>query len=578
MKLKRILLHPASGGRRARSALGVIGLLVVAVWSIGAKGSGPADGATREYLATVSRGKTFWGEPYELAGNRIFFTDWYFIQPGNLSWENRQGERINEAEERSKDPVYDEWAAQLSHPSSPHGIRIVVQPAQRVGPVLQREKPWESGSVIFKTVLRNGDRYQAWGKCEPGGDCYFESKDGVHWERPALGQVEFNGSRDNNLLKPGPTGQVFIDPHAPPEERYKSVGGQRVSLAEFQAFVSKHPDRWETRVIRGSWDHPETFYCLRGAVSPDGIHWKELPEPFTIEHSDGMETGYYDATLGKYVIYTRTYLVGPRSPRWNGDIQQRTWVGESHGSGRRVVGRTESPTFGDFPLSEPVIVPVPEETSPSEEFYTSIHTTLPGAPDEHLMFPTVWETRDDTTSIGVWSSHDGRLWSRIPGPPVLTTAPFGAWDGGCIFSFPGLIELPNGDFALPYKGYNLPHKYPRGKMELYAGYAVWPKGRLVAVQADDVGEFATVGILPPGHTLKINAVTKRAGGIRVELCRINDQVVAGRTFSDCDIVQGDAFWKTVTWKGESDLKTADGEALVIRVRIERGQLFGIEFD
>lgn len=533
--------------------------------------------ASRTFLERVTAGKPFSGEPYELAGDRIFFTDWFYIRPGNLIWVNRRGERINEVEEGDPNPVYDEWAAQMSQPSSPHGIRIAVQPAVRVGPVLKRERPWESDYIIFKTVLRDGGRYRAWCKALPGGDCYLESNDGYHWDRPVLGQVEFNGSRENNLLKPGPSGTVFIDPHGPPDERYKAVGGSRISYKDFKAFVERHPDKWETRVVRGSWDEPERFYCIRGAVSPDGIHWKSLPEPFTAEHSDGMETGYYDSALGKYVIYTRTWLVGQQSPRWTGDREVRTWVGEIHGSGRRVVGRMESPVFGNFSLSEPVIVPVPGETSPSEQFYTSIHATLPGAPDIHLMFPTVWETRDDTTTLGVWSSHDGRIWSRIPGPPVLSTAAFGEWDGGCVFSFPSLFELPNGDFALPYKGYNLPHKYPRGKMELYAGYAVWPKGRIVAVEADDVGEFATVGIVPPGKTLRINSLTKRAGGVRVELCRIDDTVIPGRSFDDCDPVQGDAFWKTVTWKGASELGVDADAGVVIRFRLERGRLFGLEF-
>ncbi len=555
------------------------GLCLPVLFVLAATGSGEsaAGSETEAFLENVSRQKPRWGEPDDVPGNRIFFPDWFLIRPGSLDWLNREGERINEVEEGTDNPVYGPWSAQLNRPSAPHGIRIAVQPARRVGPVLEREKPWESRYVIFKTILKDGNRYRAWGKSLPGGDCYLESDDGYRWERPVLGQVEFEGSKENNLLKPGPNGTVFIDPNAPPEERYKAVGGSRISFEEFRRFVEKHPDRWETRVLRGPWDDPERFYSIRGAVSPDGLHWRNLAEPFTIEHSDGMETGYYDGFLKKYVIYTRTWLVGPRSERWSGDRRSRTWVGEFHGPGRRVIGRMESPTFGDFPVSTPVIVPVPGETRPSESFYTSIHTTMPGAPATHLMFPTVWDTWDDTSTLGVWSSHDGILWDRIPGPPVLETAAFGEWDGGCVFSFPSLLELPNGDFALPYKGYNLPHKYPRGTMELHSGYAVWPKGRIVAVEAEENGEFSTVAILPPGRTLRINALTKRAGGIRVELARMNDEVVPGRSFEESDPVQGDAFWQPVTWKGEDSLNTPEGEGLVIRFRMERAQLFGIEF-
>ena len=537
-----------------------------------------ADESTAQYLEKISKEKTFWGEPYELTGKRLFFTDFFYIRPGALNWLNDEGERINEVEEGLDNPVYGAWDAQLSRPSSPFGIKIVAQPAERKGPVIKREKPWERDYIIFKTVMKDGDIYRAWGKSLPGGDCYFESEDGYNWKRPLLRQREFEGSMENNLLAGGPNGTVFIDPNGPPEERYKAVGGTRQTLEVFKKFVEKHPDRWETRVLRGDWEDPEKFYSLRGAVSPDGIHWTTLPEPFTIEHTDGMETGYWDPRLKKYVIYTRTWMVGHRSPRWAGDHRRKTWTGEFHGPGRRVIGRTESDTFGDFDVSQPVIVPVPGETLPSECFYTSIRTTIPGAPDLHLMFPTVWDTRDDTSSLGLWSSHDGIFWNRLPGGAVLETASFGEWDGGCIFSFPSLFELPNGDFALPYKGYNLPHKYPRGDMELYAGYAIWPKGRIIAVEAEEIGEFATVGILPPGQTLKINAVTKRAGGVRVELSTADDKPVKGRSFDDCDPIQGDAFWKEITWNGESDLNVPVDETLVIKFRLDRASIFGIEFE
>lgn len=539
----------------------------------------PPAGNQAAYLREAVRNKTMWGEPYELRGSRMVFTNWFLIRPGNLLWLNQQGEMINEVEENAENPVYDDWSAQLSRPSSPHGIRIAVQPAERYGPVLLREKPWERGYVIFKTVLRDGDRYRAWGKSLPGGDCYLESMDGYHWERPVLRQKEFEGSLENNLLKPGPTGTVFIDPHAPPAERYKAIFGPRINFEQFRAFAEKYPDRWETRVIKGDWDNPKIwFHALQGATSPDGIRWTVLPEPFTIEHSDGMETGYYDPVLRKYVLYTRSWVVGPRATGWNGPLEQRTWLGEFHGSGRRVIGRTESDTFGNFPISEPCVIQMPGETLPSEVFYTSIYSTIPGAPEAHLMFPTIWDTRDDASSIGLWSSHDGKLWSRLPGPPVLRTAPFGQWDGGCIFSFASLFELPNGDFALPYKGYNLPHKYPRGHMELHAGYAIWRKGRIIAVEAEETGEFSTVAVLPPGRTLKINALTSRAGGIRIELAGIDDQPLPGRSFTDCDIVQGDQFWHTVTWRGQSELGVAKGEGVVIRFQMDRAKLFGIEFE
>jgi len=529
------------------------------------------------YLTEAITANQISGEPYELDGSRIVFTNYTFIRPGNVIWQNEAGEMVNIIEENDEDPIYGPWDAQFHRPSSPYGIELKIQAAERKGPILNNEMPWEAGYVIFKTVLKDGDVYKAWGKARGAGDCYFESEDGIHWERPILDLKEFNGSRQNNLLAKGPQGTVFIDPIAPPNERYKSIRGSKISFDEFKAFIEAHPDKWETRAIRGPWREPSKIRGISGAVSSDGIHWthKEL---FTIEHSDGMETAWYDLHRKKYIVYTRTWVVGDRSDQWTGNPQTRTWPGEFHGSGRRAIGVMESDTFGNFDLSRTIIEPVPSEVSPSEVFYTSIHSTIPDAPEQHLMFVTVWDTRDDTCKIEVWSSRDGLGWARIPGPPILETANFGEWDGGSIFSFPSLIELPNGDFALPYKGYNLPHKYPRGHMTVAPGYAIWPKGRIVAVEADEIGEFSTVGIIPPGRNLRINALTKRAGGVRVEVANINDEAFPGRSFDDCDPIQGDQFWSSVTWNGQSDLGYEEGDGVVIRFKLDRAQVFGIEFE
>ncbi|KKL77578.1 hypothetical protein LCGC14_2033500 [marine sediment metagenome] len=78
---------------------------------------------------------------------------------------------------------------------------------------------------------------------------YATSKDGIHWEKPELGLVEFKGSKKNNLLwVDGPIGVgVFRDLHDPdPARRYKAVF--RTSGAEDS---------------------------LSYKVSADGVHWSE---------------------------------------------------------------------------------------------------------------------------------------------------------------------------------------------------------------------------------------------------------------------------------------------------------------
>jgi hypothetical protein len=160
----------------------------------------------------------------------------------------------------------------------------------------------------------------------------------------------------------------------------------------------------------------------------------------------------------KYVLYTRAWSIGPRSQRVPADIRH-SWTAV----GRRAIGRSESDDFRSFPPSEMILEPGPDML-PSEQLCTNCHTSAPGAPDVQLMFPAIWNgSGDDTTRIGFASSHNGRVWHWVPGGNLLRTGPFGKWNGGCVWVIPELVELPNGDWALPYTANNVPHKYPRGK-------------------------------------------------------------------------------------------------------------------
>ncbi len=505
------------------------------------------------------------GEPYELGGRRWLFTNWFYIRPGDLAWLNDKGQSVTVAGNEGP------WAAHFQRSDSPHGVRLVAQPAQRVGPILKSERPWESKGVSINTLIHDGSKYRAWGPCwweKSRGFAYLESTDGFHWQRPELGEVALEGRKTNLLNANFAEGSVFLDPSAPPDQRYKSVSLQDMSDEAFEKYKLLRPEGWEPKAKRE--DVGKVFF-LQGAVSADGIRWKPLPEPLVVEHSDTQIVACYDVRLRKYVIYTRGWLVGEQSPG-AATGQPGHWISP----GRRSIGRTESEDFRRFPLSELILVP-PSAMPPSDVLYTNCKTTIPGNPDLHVMFPTVWHQADDTTSVTLAASHDGRLWDFVPGGPVFRTAAFGEWDGGCVFASPNLVELPDGSFALPYTGYNFPHKYPRGQLRFLVGYMIWPKGRLVGLEADDRGEFATAAIFPPGRKLLINAVVKRAGSLRVEVAGLDGAPIPGRSFADADPIVGDQYRKPLTWKGQETLLPQDNTPVFLRFRMDRATLFGLDF-
>lgn len=514
------------------------------------------------------------GEPYELAGKRLVFTSWYYVRPGGYAWLDAQNRGVTAARDQKLGP----WDAHFARSDdAPWGVRLVWEKPGREGPIVAAERPWEEMGLSIRFMLHEGGRYRAWGSCQDaagtGYTCYLESQDAVHWERPNLGLVEYGGNRDNNLLPEAPQ-CVFLDPTAPPAERYKGVSDGHISPADFQAFIAKHPDRWEHRALRKDAGFIAALY---GYVSPDGLTWTRLAEPFTVEHSDTQVIATYNPARKKYAIYTRTYFVGPRSPQAPSDPSGMSWLGEARGAGRRSIGMTESDHFGDFPVSQIVLSPRPD-MSPSQLLYTNAYTTVPGAPDQHLLFPSVWDTSNDATHLELATSHDGRLWNWAGGGPLMETAPFGSFDGGCIFWHPNLVERPNGDYILPYTGYAFPHKYPRGAWSYRPGVAVWPKGRLAAVEAAERGEFTTVSFFPPGKRLLVNAVVKRGGELRIAITRRDGSILSGRSLDEAVPIVGDQYRAPVTWSGGDTLGSEAGQPICLRVRMNQARMYSLDFE
>ena len=108
----------------------------------------------------------------------------------------------------------------------------------RRGILLELNKPWEGRYTTFFNPVFSEGKWRLYYVSTLGNHekyvCYAESDDARHWVRPDLGIVEFEGSRNNNIILDIPMLQefgfvnfdnmsVFYDenPSCPPEERYK---------------------------------------------------------------------------------------------------------------------------------------------------------------------------------------------------------------------------------------------------------------------------------------------------------------------------------------------------------------------
>ena len=499
------------------------------------------------------------------------FTNWSKVDAGNAIFSVNL-DHVSEKDQRLIEKVNDYYKVTMKvergerspgRVNTATGVKIEIEKGQLLGPWLQSERPWEKAGVGPLGVIQEGNRYRLWYGCswtvrdravvapdgrlklgsEGGGSgvCYAESSDGFNWERASLGMVEFEGSRDNNIFSlngfDGITGHVFLDPNAPKEERYKVAG-----LTNIRTY------RPQAKSMGG---------IMGAAVSPDGIRWKRLPEPFwdSYFNNDGGPSIYFDQKLEKYVLFTRQNY-----PR------------------RRSIARAETADFRRWPHPTLVLTPGPME-APSDDFYNNTYVSYPGAEKAHLMLTSVYHRDTSLVDIRLASSVDGIAWNWVSRDPVLELGRPGDWNGGSMYAVPSMIKLPDGRVAVPMVGSSWSHnewwrvkfethqKWPRG-----IGWATWEDGRLSGIKADKRGEFTTHRFVYRGKELELNLRTGgRSGSVRLEL------LVEGepeRTPLRSRDIVGDHLWVPVPWEGNPELSALTGKTVRLRFQLYNAKLFG----
>lgn len=167
--------------------------------------------------------------------------------------------------------------------------------------------------------------------------CYAESADGVHWERPDLGLVEFQGTRKNNIVTGIDAGDsvfwnVLKDPADPdPARRFKAFG-----------FASAAADSITDAAAR--------FRAMGNHVSfsPDGLHWSP----------PRLVASAVDVTDCNLLLRQRDPLDGC----WRAFVRPRC------GPKRRFIGLSRSHDFDTWTLPEMMLAPTARDGYDTE-FY-----------------------------------------------------------------------------------------------------------------------------------------------------------------------------------------------------------------
>lgn len=467
------------------------------------------------------------------------------------------------------------------------GVRLTVhQPVKTGEATIQPDQPWERGIGAYASVLKDGDTYHMWYKPNRG-ICYARSKDGIHWEKPALGLVEYKGSKQNNIVigygaadaEDGGHGpQVFIDPTAPPDQKFRLLTRQ---------------------------SDPGYFADLYS--SPDGIHWKFThPEimkyhPLTKpNHLDSQNVIFWDERIGKYVAYMRRNM-------------------RADGSQGRSIVRSESESLTGFAQVQDAQVVVTHDEQDlildgidMVDYYTSSAIKYPWAQDAYYMFPaayfhyitgtlTEFEERAPLNAGPLHTvfaaSRDGIQWERYDRRPFVRLGFRHEFDSMGARVFYGIVPSLDGhQLYLYYCGSDRLHGWGReesdnSEMMTKAGLApasgkksmisrlVIRRDGFVSARADYTGgEFTTPPMTFAGSKLMLNIDTSATGIAQVGILDADGNPVEGYAVEQCDRIHtANQIERTVTWKTKRDIAALAGKPIRLHVVMRDCDLYAFQF-
>jgi hypothetical protein len=465
-------------------------------------------------------------------------------------------------------------------------VALTMNPPQKKGPVIMQDRPWRSKLTgYFGSVLEDGGTYKMWANCGEGdvGNIarngisygknryvqYLESKDGLHWESPSLGVIEFKGSRNNNLVLSEDCleGSVFIDPNAPAAEKFK-------------------------------YFHYRYGIGLVMFTSADGIHWQDHGECLLRHTFDSQNVAFWDSRLRKYVCYLRGWESAKKNELTN-DVP-------SYPVNRNVV-RIEVDDFqelgrfqGEIPVDKPTaffldrlpaVLRCDEKDPVDTDIYTNAVVKYPLADDVYLAFPALYskfkpaaENRNDgILGVQMAVSRDGIAWNRIR-KPYLPTGAVGEIDSASAYMHTGMI-IRETEIYQYYWGASYTHggrdTYSKWQgVNMNAVFAVSQRidGFVSADAEYEGGELLTKLFTFEGNRLIVNIDTTAIGQAVIALVDHEGREIEGFASEDCDRIKGNFIRKAVSWNGNEDVSRFQGQAVRLRFDMRGTKLFSFYFE
>jgi len=438
------------------------------------------------------------------------------------------------------EPFVDDWLIEKMN-----GVELRLHHPTPREVVMAFDKPCEGNTSTYVTVFQDDELFRMYyrgshydfqsGKGMHQVACYAESKDGIHWTKPELNLIKFEGSTRNNIVWDGVGNHNFApfkdtNPNCKPEARYKALASGEGGLVAFQ--------------------------------SPDGIHWSLMqPEPVITKGAfDSQNLAFWDAVRGRYVDF--------------------------HRGGKDGVRAIMTCTSDDFiHWTEPQWIDFGD--APNEHLYTNAVTPYFRAPHIFLGFPKRFlPPRNKMShpgpgiSDGVFmSSRDGVHWQRWLEAFIRPGLQRERWVNRNNMTAWGILSTKAEIPGLPdeLSLYSNENYYSTDGICRLRRFTLRADG-FVSIHAPYTGgEFITYPLVFEGKELVLNYSTSAAGSVQVEITDRQGNPIPGFGLDECPEIYGDEIEKVVEWKLESDLSALAGQPIRLCFVLKDADLYSIRF-
>ena len=467
-----------------------------------------------------------------------------------------------------------------------NGAELVLHHPQRREIVMVTDRPWEGNACHYRTVFRDGDIFRMFYGAQhydprarpmqvrPGVLCYAESDDGIHWRRPDLNLVSFQGSTKNNI--------VLNDTSLPAIPQFDS---QRTVI-----FKDANPRALPEARYKAITAGKDGLYALS---SPDGFHWSLLNAKPVITQGmfDSQNLAFWDTGHQIYRAYIRDF----RNPQ----TDAMRSAGDKAAT-QRNIATTTSRDFLHWSAPRWLRYPGAAE----EQLYTSQVTPYERDPHVLLGFPMRYtdrgwsdamrrlpglsdrEARSEVsprygtvvTDALFMSSRDGVTFRRWPDAFVRPGPYADAWVYGDNSVAWGIAQTSAAEVGAPpeLSLYSVEH-YWQGNATHIRRHTLRIDGFVSIHASAKGGEFLTRPLVLEGGELSMNFSTAASGSVQIEIQGMDGEPIPGFALANSPVIFGDAIDYIVPWKAGMTLERFSGRTVRLRFMLKDADIYSIRF-